>query len=89
LLSIFVVGQALSFVMAIIAGIALLNKQGWAWFLALGSHLLVVLIFGMAIGLLAPYTSNSRVATLAISIVSLYLLMRKDVRNYLRPPRIT
>jgi hypothetical protein len=86
----FVITQQISLIIAIVVGIGILiKKQGWAWFMAISLHALITVIFGMAVALLAPYASNSRIAILVVSLVSLYLLVRKDVRNYLRPARIT
>jgi len=84
---ILVITQQISFVLAIILGFAVLKKQAWAWFMSLGLYGLVVITITPAIIFLWPYASTSRIAILLISAACLCLLSRKDVRNYLKPPR--
>ena len=85
LLTIFVAGKLVAFLFALMAGVGMLKNKRWSWFMAIVLHILIAFIFILAIALLAPYTSNSRIATLIISLASLYLLSRKDVIGYLRP----
>lgn len=77
--------QAVLFIVSMITGIGFLKKQRWSWFFGIGLHALVVVVYGVALWLVPPYTTNDRLASMAISLVSLYLLSRQDVRNYLRP----
>ena len=77
--------QVILFVIGIMTGIAILKKQRWAWFLGLGLSALAVVVYGLALWLLPPYTTNARLASMAIGLASLYLLSRTDVTTYLMP----
>lgn len=77
------IAQASSFVGAIVTGIGLLKKQRWAWYFALGLHVLILSAHLVALLLLPRYDMNIRITLIAISLPSLYLLSSKDVRLYL------
>jgi cell division protein FtsW (lipid II flippase) len=79
----FVVQPAL-LIFSIMVGIGLLKRQRWSWFSGIALHAFVVGLFVIALIFLPPYTTNDRVATLAIGIVSLYLLSKTDVRRFLK-----
>lgn len=82
LISIFF-SQVALFFGCVITGIGILKSQRWAWFFGIGLHIAIISIYTVAITLLPPYASNDRLATVAISLASLYLLSRRDVRIYL------
>lgn len=79
--------QVILLIVGIMTGISILKRQHWAWFVGVGMYALAAIVYAIALALLPPYTTNDRVYTMAISLTSLYLLSRKDVRQYLeRPP---
>lgn len=78
------------------AGIGLIRRQYWAWFLAIGSLIVVIAVHTAASIAIGPDSdgtgfigsfevSYGRYSAILISLVSFYLLSRKDVRTDLRP----
>jgi hypothetical protein len=57
--------EIVSFVICIIAGIGILKKERWAWFVALGLHLMSATVHVIASSLLPPYASGARLASMA------------------------
>ena len=72
------------FIIGVMTGIAILRKQHWAWFVGIGLHALAVVVYSIVLWLMPFYSLNEQLASIMISLVSLYLLSRPDVRNYLR-----
>ena len=77
--------RVIVFIIGVMTGIAILRKQRWAWFAGIGLHALAVVVYGVGLWLMPFYSANEQFASITISLVSLYLLSRSDVRNYLRP----
>jgi hypothetical protein len=75
--------QGVLFIVSIIAGIGVLKKQSWSWFVGTGMHAYAISLYHVAILFLPPYTSYERIAFITISASALYLLSRSDVRTYL------
>lgn len=87
-------------VFAIMACIGILTRQKWSWFLAIALHSVVFVIhFTASIWVLPNSTSGDLsyaiapdkieyssylIASIMISLISLYLLSRRDVREYFR-----
>jgi hypothetical protein len=74
----------LLFIMGLITGFGILRKHRWSWYAGLITHVIASVMHAAAIVLLADY-STILIASLIMSLASLYLLTRKDVVNYLRP----
>jgi hypothetical protein len=74
----------LLFIMGLITGFGILRKHRWSWYAGLIMHVIALVIHTAAIVLLADY-STILIASLIMSLISLYLLTRKDVVNYLKP----
>jgi len=82
------------FFVSIVASIAVFRQQRWAWFLAIALHM-AVFAFHLAASISIGRDSNDlgfigsfdgsagKYASMLISLVSLYLLSRKDVRTFL------
>jgi len=84
------------FLVSIIAGIGLIKRQRWAWFVAIGLYSLVFSIHLAACitlgrdsagtGFMGSFDGTyGRYASIAISLIAFYLLSRNDVRTYLMP----
>ena len=78
----------------IISGIGLFKRQRWSWFVAIGLHVVVFSVHVAACITVGPDAtgrgfigsfdgSYGRYASISISLISLYFLSRKDVRNHL------
>lgn len=72
------------FVLSIMTGVAILQKQRWAWYVGIGVHVVLLSVYLVAVYLLPPYATNDRIASMVIGGASLYLLSREDVRTYLK-----
>jgi hypothetical protein len=74
----------LLFVMGMITGFGMLRKHRWSWYAGFGMHVVALVIHTSAIVLFADY-SVILIASLIMSLLSIYLLTRKDVLDYLKP----
>jgi len=81
------VAQVMGFVGAIVTGVGLLKHQRWAWYFALGLHVMVLLAHLVPLLLLPSYEMTLRIALIIIGLTSLYLVSTKHVRRYLIPER--
>jgi hypothetical protein len=77
--------QVVLFIFSIIIGIGILQKQRWAWFVGIGLPVAALFVYLLAVVLLPPYATKDRLASIVISLVSLFLLSTRDVRAYLMP----
>ena len=83
LISFILLSQFLVLIFCVTSGIGILNKHRWAWFLGIGTHLLILLINILTI-MFVSNPSIAQYASIMISLTSLYMLTRIDVREYLK-----
>ena len=76
-------GRFILFISGIIAGVGMLRRHRWSWYLGLVMHASGITIHVAAIVLLAQYNSLQLYVSLIMSGASIYLLTRRDVHSHL------